>query len=59
MTVVMIDHDMNLVLGVCDKVHVLDLGILIASGTPAEIQADPRVAAAYLGSSEELVGYHA
>jgi ABC-type branched-subunit amino acid transport system ATPase component len=57
MTVVMIDHDMNLVLGVCDRVHVLDLGILIASGTPAEIQADPRVTAAYLGSSEELAGY--
>lgn len=56
-TVLMIDHDMNLVLGVCDHIHVLDLGVLIASGTPAEIQGNERVSAAYLGSSEDaLVG---
>jgi ABC-type branched-subunit amino acid transport system ATPase component/ABC-type branched-subunit amino acid transport system permease subunit len=50
-TVVMIDHDMNLVLGVCDRVHVLDLGLLIASGSPEEIRTDELVAAAYLGRS--------
>ncbi|MCU1401465.1 MAG: branched-chain amino acid transporter ATPase/permease [Acidimicrobiales bacterium] len=50
-TVLMVDHDMSLVLGVCDRIHVLDLGQLIASGCPTEIQSDPRVAAAYLGST--------
>jgi ABC-type branched-subunit amino acid transport system ATPase component/branched-subunit amino acid ABC-type transport system permease component len=50
-TVVMVDHDMHLVLGVCDVVHVLDLGVLIASGTPDEVRADPRVTAAYLGAT--------
>jgi ABC-type branched-subunit amino acid transport system ATPase component len=58
-TVLMIDHDMHLVLGVCDLIHVLDLGAVIASGTPAQIQGHPKVAAAYLGSThapEEMAG---
>jgi branched-chain amino acid transport system ATP-binding protein len=50
-SVLMIDHDMGLVLGICDIVHVLDLGRRIASGTPAEIRRDPAVIAAYLGTS--------
>jgi ABC-type branched-subunit amino acid transport system ATPase component/ABC-type branched-subunit amino acid transport system permease subunit len=50
-TVVMVDHDMQLVLGVCDVVHVLDLGRLIASGTPAEIRSNPEVGRAYLGAT--------
>ena len=54
-TIVMIDHDMSLVLGVCDIVHVLDLGAVIASGTPAEIRANPRVTAAYLGAAHDPV----
>ena len=49
--VVLIDHDMGLVLGICDVVHVLDLGRRIATGTPAEIRRDPAVIAAYLGTS--------
>jgi len=49
-TVLLVDHDMALVLGVCDRVHVLDLGRRIASGTPAEVRADPLVLAAYLGA---------
>jgi ABC-type branched-subunit amino acid transport system ATPase component/ABC-type branched-subunit amino acid transport system permease subunit len=49
-TIVLIDHDMELVLSVCDEVHVLDLGKLIASGSAEDIRADERVAAAYLGS---------
>jgi ABC-type branched-subunit amino acid transport system ATPase component/branched-subunit amino acid ABC-type transport system permease component len=50
-TVLMIDHDMSLVLGVCDRIHVLDLGRIIASGPPAAIETDPVVTAAYLGSA--------
>jgi ABC-type branched-subunit amino acid transport system ATPase component len=50
-TVVLIDHDMGLVLDVCDRIVVLDLGKVIATGTPAEVRADPLVAAAYLGAT--------
>jgi ABC-type branched-subunit amino acid transport system ATPase component/branched-subunit amino acid ABC-type transport system permease component len=48
-TILMCDHDMQLVLGLCDEVVVLDFGTVIARGTPAEVRADPTVAAAYLG----------
>jgi ABC-type branched-subunit amino acid transport system ATPase component/branched-subunit amino acid ABC-type transport system permease component len=47
--ILLVDHDVALVLGVCDEVHVLDVGRLIASGEPADIQADATVLAAYLG----------
>ncbi|NEC90131.1 branched-chain amino acid ABC transporter permease/ATP-binding protein [Streptomyces sp. SID12501] len=50
-TVLLIDHDMGLVLDVCDRIVVLDIGKVIAEGTPAEIKADPRVATAYLGAT--------
>ncbi|WP_024795306.1 branched-chain amino acid ABC transporter permease/ATP-binding protein [Tomitella biformata] len=52
-TLVMVDHDMSLVLGLCDQIHVLNFGEIIASGTPAEIRADRTVAKAYLGSAHE------
>ena len=47
--VVLVEHDMPLVMAVCDRIHVLDTGRVLASGTAAEIRDDERVHAAYLG----------
>jgi branched-chain amino acid transport system ATP-binding protein len=49
--VLLVEHDMDLVMHVCDRIHVLDLGNIISVGTPAEIQHDEAVLRAYLGTS--------
>jgi sulfate-transporting ATPase len=49
MAILVVEHDMNFVMGVCDQVVVLDFGKLIASGSPEEVSSDPAVIAAYLG----------
>jgi ABC-type branched-subunit amino acid transport system ATPase component len=52
-TILLIEHHMELVMNVCDRVAVLNFGRKIAEGTPAEMQAHPQVRAAYLGTDED------
>ena len=53
LSVILIEHDMKLVMGICERILVLDHGITIAQGAPAAIKADPNVIKAYLGADVE------
>ena len=53
LVLLVVEHDMDLIMEVCDSIHVLNVGRLLASGNPAQIQANPEVVRVYLGDDDE------
>jgi branched-chain amino acid transport system ATP-binding protein len=54
LSVLLVEHDMPFIMGLCERVSMLDHGVVVVTGTPAEVQANPDVQAAYLGSREAV-----
>jgi branched-chain amino acid transport system ATP-binding protein len=56
LAVLLVEHDMSFVMGICEFIYVLDFGKIIATGTPVEVQQNPDVQHAYLGTTVEVAG---
>ena len=54
-SVLIVEHDMPLLMGLCDRIYALEAGTVIAEGTPEEIRSNPRVVASYLGTDQTAI----